>query len=169
MFQKCLAHYTLRKRKLKRAETQAIRTVSLIQTRVSVLFMDTNLIETHHFIKTVKALALFMLVCKLCEQRCAQLWWKQYAALFIAQALVGEFWDQNGAQLSTAFFILFFWDLFSQLPWQNAFKALQWEVRIIFNELHLPTNHKTIKTEHKRYKQTYYAELSEKIPSVLHQ
>ena len=49
--------YTLRKHKLKRAKTQAIHTVSLIQSRVSVLLMDTNLIEAHRFIKTFKALA----------------------------------------------------------------------------------------------------------------
>ena len=93
---------------------------------------------------------------------------KTMDVLFIAQAQLGESSDQNGAQLLTALFILFSWDLFSQLPWQNAFKSLQWEVRIVFNELHLPTNHKTIKIDHTQYKQTHYVELSEKIPSVLH-
>ena len=91
---------------------------------------------------------------------------KMMRVLLIAQAQLGESSDQNGVQLSTTIFILFSFLIFSQLPWQNAFKALQCSVWIIFNELHLPTNHKTIKTEHIRYKQIHYAELFEKIPSV---
>ena len=71
---------------------------------------------------------------------------KTMHVLFIAQAQLREPSDQNGAQLSTAIFILFNFLLFSQLPWQNAFKALQCSVQIVFNELHLPTNHKTIKS-----------------------
>ena len=43
-------------------------------------------------------------------------------------------------------------------------ECLQCSVWILFNELHLPTNHKTVKTEHTQYKQTHYAELSEKDP-----
>ena len=70
---------------------------------------------------------------------------KTVRVLFIAQAQLGESSYQNSVQLLTAIFILFSFLFFSQLPWQNAFKALQCSVQIVFNELHLPTNHKTIK------------------------
>ena len=92
---------------------------------------------------------------------------KMVRVLFIVQAQLSS--NQNGALFTTAIFILFSFLLSSQLLWQNAFKVLQCSVRILFNELHLPTNHKTIKIEYTWYKKTYYAELSEKIPFVLHQ
>ena len=90
---------------------------------------------------------------------------KMVRVLFITQAQLSS--DQNDALYSMTIFILFSFLIFSQLLWQNVFKALQCSIRILFNELHLPTNHKTIKTEHTQYKQTHYVELSEKIPSVL--
>ena len=42
----------------------------------------------------------------------------------------------------------------------NAFNAGWCSVRIVFNALHLPTNHKTIKTEKERNSETHYAFLS---------
>ena len=85
---------------------------------------------------------------------------------FIAQAQ--SHFIQNGTLFfTTAISAFFSFLLYSQLPWQNAFKTLQCSIRILFNALHLPTNHKTIKTPHTPYKQSHYAE--EKIPSVLHQ
>ena len=48
----------------------------------------------------------------------------------------------------------------SQLPWFNAFNAGWCFVRIVFNALHLPMNHKTIKTEKERNSETHYAFLS---------
>ena len=71
--------------------------------------------------------------------------------------------------LSTAIFtnLKVFFSSLSQLPWFNAFNASCCSVRIIFNALHLPTNHKTIKTEKERNSETHYAFLSEPLPFVL--
>ena len=77
---------------------------------------------------------------------------------------------QNGALPLNGYFheaesLLFFF--LSQLPWFNAFNAGWCSIQIVFNALHLPTNHKTIKTEKERNSETHYAFLSDPFPSVL--
>ena len=56
------------------------------------------------------------------------------------------------------------WKRYLLLPFSttlfNAFNAGWCSVRIVFNALHLPTNHKTIKTEKERNSETHYAFLS---------
>jgi len=83
---------------LKRAETQKRHTVSLNSKACAC---------------TVKNGALNNLM-------------KMVHVLFIAQAQLS--FDQNGALFTTAIFILFSFLLSFQLPWQNAFKALQCSV-----------------------------------------
>ena len=134
------------------------RIVSLIQR---VLFMDQlfrveNKVlhshsDTQHFIKlNLWACAscsslrvLFILTCPV--------WTKRHSC---SEA------HQNGALPLNGYFheaesVLCFF--LSQLPWFNAFNAGWCFVRIVFNALHLPMNHKTIKTEKERNSENHYA------------
>ena len=125
-------------------------TVSLIH---QVLFMDSSCAkqaasfssDTQRFIKLKLGLAHLVHPCASCVNKTTQLFWSTSKRCTASTAIFTKL-RYLLLPLSTTLF--------------NAFNAGWCSVRIVFNALHLPTNHKTIKTEKERNSETHYAFLS---------